>query len=84
MASCIVVHKRHVDFTFPDLDVSYLQEKVMTTEEGLTQRTSGQNLVIQVENPMPKVLLPSKNHSFLSSLYMYDQTQCSTKLHRKD
>ncbi|XP_053092869.1 mucin-5AC-like [Pangasianodon hypophthalmus] len=37
---------------FVDLNASTLREKVMTEENGLTQWTDGENLVIQVENPM--------------------------------
>lgn len=49
-------HIKHMDFTFPDLDASSLKEKVMTEKNGLTQWKDGENLVIQVENPMKEVL----------------------------
>ncbi|KAF4081798.1 hypothetical protein AMELA_G00165270, partial [Ameiurus melas] len=46
---------------FLDLDASSLKEKIMTEKNGLTQWKDGENLVVQVENPMkeqdPAVLL---------------------------
>lgn len=47
---------------FLDMDASYLQEMVMTKENGLTQWRDGENLVIHVEIPMMEVLLGSKNY----------------------
>lgn len=53
-----------MDFTFPVLNTSSMQEKIMTKENGLRQWREGENIFIHVEKPMKEVLLVSKTYSF--------------------